>query len=93
MAVLVNETMARELWPNQDPLGKRIKFPGSAKNPQPWQTIVGVVSDVNQFGLDKKPPMQIYLAEAQFPTSFMTLVVRTGSDPRTRSPVRRVQQR
>ena len=83
MVALINGTMARELWPNQDPLGKRIKFPGSEKRPQPWRTIVGVVSDVNQFALDKKPPMQIYLAEAQYPTSFMTLVVRTVSDPKT----------
>lgn len=83
MAALINETMARELWPNQDPLGRRIKFTGSEKNPQPWRTIVGVVGDVNQFALDKKPPMQIYLPEAQFPTSFMTLVVRTVADPNT----------
>ncbi|MEK6300048.1 MAG: ABC transporter permease [Acidobacteriota bacterium] len=81
LVALVNQTMAEELWPNDDPIGKRIKFPGSEKRPQPWRTVVGVVSDVAQFGLDKKPPMQMYLPEAQFPTSFMTLVVRTNSDP------------
>ena len=81
MAALINQTMARQLWPNEDPLGKRIKFPGSDKNPQPWRTIVGVVGDVNQFALDRKPPMQMYLTEDQFPTSSMTLVVRTSSDP------------
>ena len=81
MAALINQTMARQLWPNEDPVGKRIKFPGSEKNPQPWRTIVGVVGDVNQYALDRKPPMQIYLPEAQFPTSFMTLVVRTAADP------------
>ncbi|HKP88258.1 MAG TPA: FtsX-like permease family protein, partial [Blastocatellia bacterium] len=81
MVALVNETMAKELWPGEDPLGKRIKFPGSQRNPQPWRTVVGVVSDVKQYGLDKKEPMQIYLPEAQFPGSFMTLVVRTSSDP------------
>ena len=78
---LVNQTMAEELWPNDDPIGKRIKFPGSEKRPQPWRTVVGVVSDVTQRALDKKAPMQIYLPEAQFPTQFMTLVVRTSSDP------------
>jgi len=80
LVALINETMARELWPDQSPLGKRIKFPGSEKNPQPWRTIVGIVSDVKQYGLDKKDPMQIYLPEAQFPTQFMTLVVRSSSD-------------
>ncbi|HWN99498.1 MAG TPA: ABC transporter permease [Blastocatellia bacterium] len=81
LVALVNQTMAEELWPNDDPIGKRIKFPGSEKRPQPWRTVVGVVSDVAQYGLDKKPPMQMYLPESQFPTSFMTLVVRTSSDP------------
>jgi putative ABC transport system permease protein len=78
---LINETMARTLWPKQDPLGKRIKFPGSERNPQPWRTIVGVVADVAQYALDRQPPMQIYLADAQYSVSFMTLVVRTARDP------------
>src|SRR5262245_31497682 len=78
---LINETMARALWPDQSPLGKRIKFPGSEKNPQPWRTIVGVVADVAQYALDRQPPMQMYLADAQYPASFMTLVVRTESAP------------
>jgi putative ABC transport system permease protein len=81
LVALVNKTMAEELWPNDDAIGKRIKFPGSDKRPQPWRTVVGVVSDVAQYGLDRKPPMQLYLPESQFPTSFMTLVVGTGSDP------------
>jgi putative ABC transport system permease protein len=79
---LVNETMAAALWPDGDVLGKRIKFPGSERNPQPWRTVVGVVGDVKQYGLDRKEPMQIYLPEAQFPTQFMTLVVHTSSAPR-----------
>jgi len=81
MVALINETMARELWPDQSSVGKRIKFPGSEKNPQPWRTIVGVVSDVKQYGLDKKEPMQIYLPEDQYPTSGMTLVARTSAEP------------
>ncbi len=80
---LINETMARELWPDQNPIGKRIKFPGSERQPQPWRTIVGVMGDVKQYGLDRKDPMQIYLPEAQFPTPFMSLVVRTSVDPKT----------
>lgn len=78
---LINNTMARQLWPNQDPLGKRIKFPGSEKNPQPWRTIVGVIKDVSQYALDKKPPMQIYVPHAQFPTGFSSIVVKTENEP------------
>jgi len=78
---LINKTMAAQLWPNQDPLGKRIKFPGNDKNPQPWRTIVGTVSDVSQYALDKAPPMQIYLPHSQFPTSLNSIVVRTQNEP------------
>jgi len=80
---LINRTMAARLWANQDPVGKRIKFPGAEKQPQPWRTIVGVVSDVSQYALDKKPPMQIYLPHSQFPTSFNSLVIKTDADPGT----------
>jgi putative ABC transport system permease protein len=87
---VINRTMAAQLWPNQDPLGKRIRFPGSEKNPQPWRTVVGIVSDVTQYSLDKKPPMQIYLPHAQFPTSFNSIVVKTEGDPTVMTgPVRR----
>jgi putative ABC transport system permease protein len=78
---LINETMARALWPKRDPLGKRIKFPGSERYPESWRVIVGVVADVAQYALDRQPPMQIYLPDAQYPASYMTLVVRTESDP------------
>jgi putative ABC transport system permease protein len=78
---LINDKMARDLWPNEDPLGKRIRFAGGPDNTQPWRTIVGVVYDVSQYALDKSPPMQIYLPHAQFPTSMNTIVVKTGGDP------------
>ena len=78
---LINQTMANQLWPNQDPIGRRIKFPGTQQRPQPWRTIVGIVSDVAQYSLDHKPPMQIYLPHSQFPTSFNTIVVKSENDP------------
>jgi putative ABC transport system permease protein len=79
--LLINKTMAARLWPGQDPIGKRVKFPGSAERPQPWRTVVGIVSDVSQYGLDKKPPMQIYVPLPQFPTGFNTIVLKTENDP------------
>jgi putative ABC transport system permease protein len=78
---LINETMARALWPDKDPVGKRIKFPGSENNPQPWRTVAGVVADVRHYGLDREVPMQMYLPVAQFSTTMMSLVVRTSGDP------------
>jgi len=78
---LINQTMADQLWPNQDPIGKRIRFPDSDQNPLRWRTIVGVVSDVSQYALDQKPPMQMYMPHEQVPTSFNTIVVKTASKP------------
>ena len=78
---LINQTMANQLWPNQEAIGKRIRFPDNDQNPLRWRTIVGVVSDVSQYALDKKPPMQMYLPHEQFPTSFNTIVVKTTSKP------------
>lgn len=79
---LINNTMANALWPDRDPLGRRIRFSGDdGSEAQAWRTIVGVVSDVSQYSLDQKPPMQIYLPHAQFPTSFNTIVVKTRGDP------------
>jgi putative ABC transport system permease protein len=78
---LINQTMAKQLWPNQDPIGKRIRFPDNDQNPLRWRTIVGVVSDVSQYALDRRPPMQMYLPHEQFPTSFNTIVVKTTNKP------------
>jgi putative ABC transport system permease protein len=79
--LLINRTMAAQLWPGQNPIGKRVKFPGSEQRPQPWRTVVGIVSDVSQYGLDKTPPMQIYVPLPQFPTGFNSIVVKTEGDP------------
>ena len=76
---LINRSTADQFWVNQDPIGKRIRLVGDEKNP--WRTIVGIVNDVSQYALDKKPPMQIYLAHEQFPTSFNTIVVKTANNP------------
>jgi putative ABC transport system permease protein len=82
LAVLVSETMARKLWPGADPIGQRIRFynPNPVEQ-RPWRTVVGVVRDVKQYGLDTADTMAMYEPIAQFPTSAMTLVARTTSDP------------
>jgi putative ABC transport system permease protein len=82
LAVLVSETMARKLWPGIDPIGKRARFYNSDPAEQrPWRTVVGVVRDVKQYGLDTVGPMAMYEPIAQFPTPVMTLVVHTATDP------------
>jgi putative ABC transport system permease protein len=81
---LINQTMANQLWPNQSPIGKRIRFPDNDQTR--WRTIVGVVSDVSQYALDQKPPMQFYVPHEQFPTSFNTIVVKTANKPEEMFP-------
>jgi len=58
--VIINETMARRFWP-RDPVG--IQFVTGPWGPKPqWSTIVGVVGDVKQFGLDSEPTLDMYFA-------------------------------
>jgi putative ABC transport system permease protein len=84
LVVLVSETMARKLWPGVDPIGKRVRFYNSdPKEQRPWRTVVGVVRDVKQYGLDTAGPMAMYETLAQFPSSALTLVVRGAVEPST----------
>ena len=54
---LINQTAARRLWPGQNPLGARVH---TGAPQEPWRTIVGVVGDVYQYGLDSPKTMQLY---------------------------------
>jgi putative ABC transport system permease protein len=84
LAVLVSETMARKLWPGANPVGKRVRFYNSdPKEQRPWRTVVGVVRDVKQYGLDTAGTMAMYETLAQFPTTAVTLVVRGAVEPST----------
>jgi putative ABC transport system permease protein len=82
LVVLVSETAARRWWPNADPIGKRLRLPGYEPGmDKVWRTVVGVVNDVKQAGLDAPRTMQIYIPHAQNRNHYMALVVRTSQDP------------
>jgi putative ABC transport system permease protein len=81
LVVLVSNTAAQRWWPNQDPIGRHVKMPGLEDRPQPWRTVVGVVADVKQASLDAPTTAQVYLPHAQYSIGYLTLVVRTKSDP------------
>jgi predicted permease len=80
--VIVDEHMASELWPNADPIGKRIRL-GDARSTGPWQTVVGVVGRVKQYGLDTGGRIAFYMPHAQSPSRAMYVVVRNAGDPST----------
>ena len=78
---VISESCARLQFPNQDPIGKHIQL-GGRNDDKPWLTIVGVVGDVRQYGLDRAPDMEAYIAQAQDLSFSYSLVARTTLDPR-----------
>jgi predicted permease len=86
-AVIVNQALARLLWPGEDPLGRRLKHGPD----QPWLTVVGVVADVRQRRIDESPYPQIYVPYADYKHTTMSIAVRTATDPESLiTPVREV---
>jgi putative ABC transport system permease protein len=72
---IVSESLARRLWPNQDPIGKRLAG-------RPMVTVVGVVDDIKMGSLKDETPLQLYMPYAQIPWwDGVAMVVRTTADP------------
>src|SRR5215211_2804958 len=87
--VIVNETLARQHWPGQDPLGKRIRFYGPLEK-APWMEVVGVIKDVkHELNIPIEP--EYYLPYAQDAWTGMVLVARTSVDPASLSSALRQQ--
>jgi putative ABC transport system permease protein len=80
--VVISETMARQNWPDQNPLGKHIQL-GRPEAVQPFRTVVGVVGDVQPIPLDHDPAPTAYVPFAQQPESASAIVVRTSGNPLT----------
>ena len=75
---LVSQSLARQQFPGQDPIGQRIFVQWGRHTPY---EIVGVVGDVKHDSLDKESAPNVYFADAQEPNGGATLVIRTGADP------------
>ncbi len=78
---LISESCARSQFPGRDPIGQHIQLGGRHED-KPWLTIVGVVADVRQYGLDRPSNMEAYIAQAQDLSFGYRLVARTAIDPR-----------
>ena len=87
--VVINETFARLHWPNESPVGRRVRVGG---DDMPWRTVVGVVKDVRERGYELEMKPGAYATYAQMPGWFPeSLVVRTTGNPADLVPaVRRV---
>ena len=77
--VVISESMARKLWPNEDPVGKRVTIHMKEKD-VPSQ-VIGVVGDVKHTGLDAEVNATAYWPHPELAYTFMTLVIRTDGDP------------
>ena len=83
-AVVINETLARRHWPDGDPIGQRLVIGGGE-----LRTVVGVVGDVRQMGLDVAADAEVFVPLDQVEGTFMRprqLVVRTGAEPLALAP-------
>jgi putative ABC transport system permease protein len=81
LAVVINETFARRYWPNSSAVGGRIRLSSSDRT-VPIRTVVGVIADVRERGLqlDLKPAMYLPFSQVQQPSASY-LIVRTAEDP------------
>jgi predicted permease len=78
---IVDDYMAQQLWPNQDPIGKRFHIGGIGETNSPWISVVGVVGRVKQYTLDSDSRIAYYLPQTQYVTRAMNVVMRASSDP------------
>jgi putative ABC transport system permease protein len=74
--VLVDENLARRFWPNQDAVGKHIKYDGPG-----WHEVIGVVKEVGIYGSKSRPLIKIYTPLGRAAPRRTVLSVRTSSDP------------
>ena len=92
--IIINQQAARQYWPGEDPLGKRVSFDDDTTNPKTWLTIIGIAKDAKQDSWTDKATPEAYLAafqnhdylgdsgtEASKHMDYITLVVRTAGDP------------
>jgi putative ABC transport system permease protein len=86
--VVINETLARRYFLDDDPVGRQIRISDGAKIAR---EIIGVVGDVKQHGLESLTTAQLYEPYAQAPLGNFTLTMRTSSDPETLAPAIRNQ--
>jgi putative ABC transport system permease protein len=79
--VIVNDALAKQYFPGQDPVGRRLKNGGPERPNNSWMTIVGVVGDVNYSGLDAPPEPTVYFPFRQATSTTQFIVLRTTGEP------------
>jgi predicted permease len=78
---VISESLARARWPGEDPLGRTVEF-GNMDGDLRLLTIVGIVGDTREYGLEQPPQPTLYVDLMQRPRFQTTVVIRTSADPR-----------
>jgi predicted permease len=82
--VIVNQAMAKWLWPNENAVGKRLKLGGTPASKSPWMSVIGVAHDLRRYSLTERPRPEMIVPYTQkpYPTfSTMQFIVRATGDP------------
>jgi putative ABC transport system permease protein len=75
-SVIINQTLERQFWPNEDPIGQKLRF----GDRHTVGTIVGVVRDIKMYYVRERPGRQLYVPLTQFTSATFGFVVRTSGD-------------
>jgi predicted permease len=83
LVAIIDESMAKRYWPNEDPVGKRFKGQDPRGQDDDWLTVVGVVRDTHRNGLERNPIPHVFEPSTQAIDGDQTpyLIVRTSGDP------------
>jgi putative ABC transport system permease protein len=81
--VIINRSLAKQYWPNEDPIDRRVRV---GLDPNGWLRIVGVVEDVRHVSLTRDAVTEMYRPIAQTATPLFTLAIRTDGDPAALTP-------
>jgi putative ABC transport system permease protein len=79
-AIVINETLARQGWPGQDPIGRRMRA-GDEASTAPWMTVVGVIRDVRRADVTRAIRPELYMCALQVTPRTQMLLVRTKGEP------------
>jgi putative ABC transport system permease protein len=92
LVALINQTMAKNYWPGENPIGRHFKI-GTYSEKNPWITVVGIVGDVHQAGLDLPARAEVYMPCEQEDKGYDPeyLAVRTSGDPMAMAEIVRQQ--
>jgi putative ABC transport system permease protein len=78
---IINQSMAKRLWPGEDPIGKRFRYGVPGETPSLWRTVVGIVGDTLPNGPESRVYPEFFLPQSQIPwTPSMDMVIRVANN-------------